>query len=237
MSCSTIDRGSQADCDDLPTPGTEARLILINWDDVLYIFEGNDTSESGRVWDNTFDNTFGPMVVAGVGLGVITQIVLYPGKQAYEFFGFRNDVKKVEEVERISSNKKRFLHRCGFVIYEVDQLQKVNINHMAKGRFMAIVERKGGDEDSLELLGRDCGLKMQAGRIRDVHQNSGVFIIDLATPGGVEYERKLPQTVGTSYTNGLEIIDDLLESEEIGFITEDGAEVFESEDGLIFIPE
>lgn len=233
MSCSTIDIGSQPDCDNLPTPGTEARLILINWDDVLYIYEGNDVG-GGRVWDDTFDFTFGPLVTAGIGSGIIIQIVLKPGKQAYEFLGFRTDVKKSEEVQNTTHNKRRFLHRCGFVIYEVDQLQKVNIKHLAKGRFMAIVTN---NNESIELLGKNCGLKIEQGKIRDVHENGGVYVINLSTPGGVEYERKLPQTVGTSFENGLEIIDGLLEGMPIGFETEDETAIFESEDGIIFIPE
>lgn len=237
MSCGTISRGSIPDCDNLPVGGTKARLILINWDDVLYILEGNDTLSSGSVWGPEFDDTFGPIVEVGAGLGVITSIVLKPGKQAYEFTGFRNDVKKSEETQKTTGNKKRFIHRCGFVIYEVDELQKLNIKDIAKGRFMAIVESKGEDPDSIELLGRDCGLQIVAGRIRDAYETQGVFVINLATPGnGVEYERKLPQTVGISYANGLEIIDGLMEPAPIGFIMEDESAIFESEDGQIFIP-
>lgn len=215
MSCGSITKGSEPDCDNIPVGGTKARLILINWDDVLYILEGNDIFGSGSVWDDTFDDTFGPVVVAGAGLGVITAIVLKPGRQAYEFIGFRNDVKKSEETQKTTGNKKRFIHRCGFVIYEVDQLQKLNIKDIAKGRFMAIVESKGEDPDSIELLGKDCGLQIVAGRIRDAYETQGVFVINLATPdNGVEYERKLPQTVGTSYANAVEIIDGLLAEPE-----------------------
>lgn len=239
MSCGHISRGSEPDCDNLPVGGTKARLILINWDDVLYILEGNDVAESGSVWDETFDETFGPSVLAGAGLGVITAIVLKPGKQAYEFIGFRNDVKKSEETQKTSHNKKRFIHHCGFVIYEVDQPQKLNIKDIARGRFMAIVESNGEGADSIELLGRDVGLQIDAGQIRSAHETSGVFVINLSTPdNGVEYERKLPQTVGTSYADGQEIIDGLFDPELVGFIMEDESAIFETEPGdEIFIPE
>lgn len=236
MSCGRLDRGSTPDCDNLPTGGTEARLILINWDDVLYVYEGNDTLPSGSVWDPTFDLTFGPVVTAGTGLGVIVQIVLKAGKTAYEFFGFRNDVKKSEECEQTSHSKKRFKHHCGFVVYEIDQLQKNNLKKMSKGRFMAIVENRGRGADAFELLGKNSGLKMVAGVIRETQ---GFYQINLSTPdNGIEYERKLPQTIGISYANALEIIDDLFDSEAIGFIMEDESAIFQSEtEDAIFVPE
>lgn len=235
MSCGRIERGSAPDCDNIPTGGTVARLILINWDDVLYIYEGNGSGGvEGSVWDESFDYTFGPMVSASSGLGVITQIVLKPGKQGYEFFGFRNDVKKSEEVQQVN-NRKRFLHACGFVIYEIDELQKANIRNMSKGRFMAIVENLGKGPDAFELLGRECGLKIVQGVIRETE---GFYSINLATPGnGIEFERRLPQTLGTSYSNAEEIIDELLNSSDEGFITEDETAIFESEDGQIFVVE
>lgn len=212
MSCSLLDRGSTPDCENLPIPGTEARLILINWDDVLFIYDGNDTGESGRVWDDTFDQTFGPFISAGTGLGVITSIILKGGRQAYEFLGFRNDVKKSEECEQTSHRKKRFKHACGFVVYEIDQAQKNNLVKMSKGRFIAIVENKGRGDDAFELLGRECGLKIVAGVIRETQ---GFYQIQLATPdNGIEYERKLPQTFGKSYQDGLEMIEGLLEEPE-----------------------
>lgn len=239
MSCGSITRGSTPDCDNLPIAGTDARLILINWDDVLYILEGNGEIESsGSVWDSSFDITFGPVVTVSSGFGVITAIILKGGKEAYEFIGFRNDVKKSEETHKTSHNKKRFVHRCGFVIYEVDPLQKLNVRDIARGRFLAIVETKGKDDNSLEVLGKDCGLQIEAGQIRNAHETNGVFVINLSTPdNGVEWERKLPQTLGTSYENGLEIIEGLLETVPEGFEMEDESAIFETEDGLIIVPE
>lgn len=235
MSCHLLERGSIPDCDELPIGGTETRLILINWDDVLYIYVSNGLGGGGSVWDSTFDFTFGP-VVSGSAIGVITQIVLKPLKQAYEFFGFKQDIKKNEEAVNNGKLKTRFIHSTELIIYEIDQVQKKNLQRMAKGRFMAIVENKGKGDDAFELLGKECGLKMRL--LRDAHETNGVYKIALQTPdNGVEYERKLPQTVGTSYANGLNIIDGLLVAEDVGFETEDESAIFESEDGQIFIPE
>ncbi len=186
MSCASIDRGSFGDCDNLPTPGTAARLILINYDDVLKIYYSDD--------------------------GVITDIVLKPTKVAYEFLGFNQDVRKAEGVVK-TNLKNRFTHSVDFVVYEVTQEQKNNLRKMAKGRFMAIVELSGKHDYSIELLGKEVGLKMSSGQIKNAHENGGVYKITLSTPdNGVEFERKLPQVIGTGYANAIDIIDDLLDA-------------------------
>lgn len=202
MNWARITRGSQIEeCDELPQAGTRARLILINYEDISIIYYSD--------------------------LGVITGIELVANAQAYEFTGLRNDVKKSEESQKTSQNKKRFVHHCGFVIYEVDQLQKLNIKDITRGRFLAIVESKGQEDDSIELLGKDCGLQIDGGQIRDAHQTNGVFVINLSTPdNGIEFERKLPQTLGTSYQNGLDIIESILQPTE-GIFDETFDETFE----------
>lgn len=211
MSCSKISRGSTVEDCDLPQGGTRARLILINFSDVLRIYTNDD--------------------------GKIVQIQMIPGTSGYEFTGFRNDMHKSEESTKTSGNKKRFVHHCGLIIYEVDQLQKLNIRDIAKGRFIAIVESKGQDDDSIELLGRDCGLQIDAGQIRSA-QDGGVFTINLSTPdNGIEFEKKLPQTLGTSYSGGLDIIDDLFPTCE-NPLTDELGNVLVNENGvcITFVP-
>ena len=190
MSCHTITIGSGPDCDNLPIPGTEARLILINWDEVERIY----TNDEGK----------------------IISIDLSGDAVAYEFLGFGQDVKKNEGVVQ-TDLKNRFTHSVDFVVYELTQEQKNNLRKMAKGRFMAIVELKGKEDYSIELLGIDVGLKMLGAQIKNVHENGGLYTITLSTPeNGVEFERKLPQVVGTSYENGLDIIEGLLVAHGIG---------------------
>lgn len=186
MSCGTITRGSVIEeCSDLPVGGTRARLILINFDHIVRMYTNDD--------------------------GKIVSIVMQSGKVGYEFTGFRHDVKKSDEVVKRELSKNRFSHAVGFVVYETHQLQKTNLKQMARGRFVAIVENNGKDADSIEVLGKECGLQIVDGQIRNAHENGGVFTLNLATPGnGIEYERKLPQTLGTSYNNGIDIIDDIV---------------------------
>lgn len=184
MSCGRITKGSVPICDELPEGGTRARLILINWDDVRFIFENN---------------------------GVITSIELYPGKVAYEFLGFNADVKKSDDVVKLTTLKSRFRHATSFIIYENDQPQKTNIKGLVKGRFLAITESKGHEDNCIEVLGRDCGIAIVGGVIRDAYENGGMFTINLSTPdNGVEFERKLPQTLSATYEEGLVIIEGLL---------------------------
>lgn len=186
MSCGTITRGSVIEeCADLPVAGTRARLILINFDHIVRMY----TNDEGK----------------------IISIVMESGKVGYEFTGFRNDVKKSDEVIIRELSNNRFSHAVGFVVYETDQVQKTNLERLARGRFVAIVENKGKDADSLEVLGRDCGLRIVGGQIRNAHENGGAFILNLATPdNGIEYERRIPQTLGTSYEGGIDIIDDVV---------------------------
>jgi len=200
-----ISMGSEiVECDDLPQSGTRDRIVLINFADVTKIYTNDDgkiveillkSSTSGGIeLDAELDAEFGSdTVVYGSG---------------YVFTGFRNDVKKSDEVVKREKSNKRFKHNVGFVIYDLTQAQKNNIRNLVRGRVLAIVENKGRDADSIEVLGKECGLQIVGGPIRNAHEDGGFFIINLATPdNGVELERKLPQTLGISYEHGLSLID------------------------------
>jgi len=186
MGCGNITRGSAADCESLPAGGTRARLVLINVDDL---------STSSGFTEN--------------GDGKITDINVTAGRAGYEFTGFRNDVKHIDEVVNPAVGLNQFTHQTSWVIYERTQLQKNNVERLARGRFYAIAELKGQDDDSVILLGKSVGLEIVAGPVWNAHENGGMFTITLKTPEG-EYESKLPQTVGTSYTNAQTIIDNVV---------------------------
>jgi len=199
-----IDMGSDAPCD-LTQGGTRARLILINYSDIEKIY----TNDDGKIVNIE--------MVGGAGGGILLDAPLDApfsegsGVVAYEFLGFRNDVKKSDEVVKKENKTKRFKHHISFVIYDVRQSQKNNIRDLARGRFLAIVENKGKTEDSFEVLGKECGLAIVGSQIRNAHESGGFFTISLSTPdNGVEFERKLPQTLGISYSHGISIIDELL---------------------------
>lgn len=187
-----IDRGSTVeDCDELPIAGTRARLILINYEDITRMYVSDE--------------------------GKIISIGMKSGKVGYEFTGFRSDVDKSEEVVKLDLSNKRYKHYVSFVVYEQTQIQKTNLVNLAKGRFVAIVENKGKSADSLEVLGKESGLQIVGGVIRNAHENGGFFILNLSTPeNNVEFETKLPQTLGTSYSDGLDIIEIVLGGAVVG---------------------
>lgn len=186
MGCGNITRGSSADCDNLPSGGTRARLVLVNVDDL--------NENTGFVENGDYK---------------ITDVNLIAGRSGYTFTGFRNDMKKTTEVINPGIGLNQFKHTCGWVIYERTQVQKNNIEKICRGKFVAFVENKGRDDDALEVLGKDVGLEIVVGPIRNAHENGGFFMINMATAEG-EFESKLPQTVGTSYDNGQDILDNVI---------------------------
>jgi hypothetical protein len=188
--CGDIDRGGSADCDNLPVGGTEARLILMNNGDIEGYTEDVD--------------------------GNITGITLAGGAFAYEFIGFRNDMKATQEAITPEVGPTRFKHGVGLNIYELTQLQKNNIEKLARGNVVAIVENRGKDANAHEVFGKGVGLQIVPGVIRNAHENGGLYILSLATPDGEGLtEPKLPQTLAISgsgeiYANNLEFIETLL---------------------------
>ena len=189
-SCGAIDRGSSADCDNLPVGGTEARLILMNTEDIV---------------DYTVDAD-----------GNITDIELKDEATAYEFIGFRNDMKATQEAITPDIGPTRFKHGVGLNVYELTQLQKNNIEKLARGNVVAILENRGKDENSHEVFGKGVGMQIVPGVLRNAHENGGIYVLSLATPDGEGLtEPKLPQTLkaagaGTQYENNLEFIETLL---------------------------
>lgn len=181
MACGVITIGSDPDCDVIPNGGTRARVGVINYDDMD---EPPTLDADGR----------------------ITALNLVAGKTGFAFVGFRNDVKKSDEVINPGVGLNKFKHNLGFVIYERTQEQKNNIEELAKGRFVVIAENKGKDADAFEVVGIAVGLEIVVGPIRNAHENGGFFVLSFSTPEG-EFENKLPQSLGTSYANALTLFD------------------------------
>lgn len=187
MACGNITVGSSANCDNLPVGGTRTRIVLVNTDDL--------NANSAFTED---------------GSQRITDVNLIAGRSGYTVTGFRNDIKALAEVVNPTVGLNQFSHGTGFVVYERTQAVKNElVEKVAKGRFVAFVEMKGRDADALLCLGKDVGLEIVAGPIFNAHENGGFFVITLKTPEG-EYESKLPQTVGTSYSNGQDILDNVI---------------------------
>lgn len=156
MSCGSITIGSSADCDNLPLGGTKARAVVFNYEDI----EGYTYDVDGNV----------------------DGITLISGAIGYEFTGLRSDIKNSEEVVKPDIGITQFKHNFGMTIYERTQDQKNNVEKLARGLFVVIVENKGLDDDSFEVLGIGVGMELNAGPIRNAHENGGYFILSFSTP-------------------------------------------------------
>lgn len=187
MACGEITRGAVVDdCADIPPGGTRARVLLANFDDVLSYTE--DANEQ------------------------ITAITMDSGATFFEFTGFRNDMKSFQEVIKPEIGLPKFKHSVGLIVYDNTQLQKNNVENIARGKFVAIIENKGKDVNSLEVVGKGVGLEIVAGQIRNAHENGGFFTLTLSTADDIgELEPQLPQTLtAASYAAIQTLVDNLL---------------------------
>lgn len=172
MSCRTIGTGSRPDCDNPLKSGTQPRLFLMNFDDLL-------------------------TTTAGTTPNLLAALTFATNTVSYLFEGYKQDVKPTQEVINPGNGQNQFKHNLNFLIYEITQVQKNNIQRLAKGNVIAIVENKGKNADSFEVYGLNSGLEIVPGVVRDPLANGGGYIISLATAEG-EFEPLLPQTLFTT---------------------------------------
>lgn len=170
MACGEIALGSAADCENLPSGGTRARAIVFNYEDIESYTEAD---------------------------GVITDINLKEGKFGYEFTGLGNSFQKSEDFSRSASTGiGRFKHKHSIIIYERTQEQKDNIKSIGNGRFVVALFNRGDDADSIELAGKDVGVELQPGEIRNAYANDSFFVLTFATPEGeIENESAPMQSI------------------------------------------
>jgi IPT/TIG domain len=176
MGCGLITRGSVPVCADDGTPlksGSMPRLILFNLDELLSVTESSSTPN------------------------LLTAITLATNTVGYVFEGYKQDVKPSQEFIVPGNGGTMFKHAVNFIVYDITQLQKNNIQRMAKGKYLAIVENKGKNDESFEVYGIGSGMEIVPGVARDSYANGGGYLLSLATPEG-ESEPMLPQTLWTT---------------------------------------
>jgi hypothetical protein len=182
MSCGKITRGAAPICPDDGAPlksGTEARMLLINYDDLVSVTESTTTPN------------------------LLTALTLATNQVGYIFQGVKQDVKPTQEFLDMGNSK----HMVNFLVPDITQLQKNNLQRMARnGRLVAVVENKGKNSESFEVYGLGSGMAVVPGLARDPFANGGAYIISLATPEG-EDEPLLPQTLfSTDYATTLALV-------------------------------
>ena len=187
MACDLIVLGSRPVCADDGTPlksGTMPRLFLFNLTEVLSATESTTTPN------------------------LLTAITMATNTVSYVFEGYKQDVKPTQEFVVPGNGGTMFKHAVNFIVYDITQLQKNNLQRMAKGRFVAIVENKGKNDESFEVYGLGSGMEIVPGVARDTNANGGGYIISLATPE-VESEPMLPQTLFTTdYATTLALVNE-----------------------------
>ena len=188
MSCGKITRPSRPVCADDGTPlksGTMPKMYLFNLEDVLTVTESTSTPN------------------------LLTAITMATNTVSYVFEGYKQDVKPTQEFVVPGNGGTMFKHMLNFIVYDISQLQKNNLQRMAKGKFVAIVENKGKNEDSFEVYGLGSGMEIVPGVARDTNANGGGYIITLATLE-TESEPLLPQTFFTTdYATTLTAVNEL----------------------------
>lgn len=188
MGCGTITRGAIPICADDGTPlksGTMPRMILFNLEDVLSVTESTSTPN------------------------LLTAMTLATNTVGYVFEGYKQDVKPTQEFVVPGNGGTMFKHMVNFIVYDITQLQKNNLQRMAKGKYVAIVENKGKNSEAFEVFGLGSGMEIVPGVARDTNANGGGYIITLATPE-TESEPMLPQTYFTTdYATTLAAVNEL----------------------------
>lgn len=168
--CDSITLGAIYDCQNIPQPGNDPTLVLVNKEDL----------NAGSITYNS----------AGT---LITNVTLAVNRPAYLFQGWKDSVKtKVELVQ--TDTGPMFKHTVDLVVYDVSPVQRQNLERMCRGSVSAFVEKRKKDSNSFELYGMDAGLYVVPGTLYSSNENGGVFKITLSSLEGQE-EAEMQQTV------------------------------------------
>jgi len=176
--CGGIVSGSVYDCTNPIVGGNNQNLILIDKE----IFD-----RATITYDGSTDN-------------LITNILLTEiGDVGYKFEGIRKSLNP-QSAFVPSEVANGYDHQVDFLIFDVDQAQKNNIEKMAYGKQVAIVENTNvaGNGDSVfEVFGTNLGLEVQAGamRITGDADTNGAYTISLKTSESAGKEQHLPNSL------------------------------------------
>ena len=158
--CGGITAGSAYDCDDPLISGMQPKVWLLNKSDIDTITYGANTS-----------------VVTAISL-------LAGGKASYVFDGYRQSANaEVEFVPQTLTSG--YDHKLSLQVFDISSLQKLNLEKMALGKLVAIVENNNavGNGDSVfEILGAGVGMEVETlTRINRDVETAGSFSVGLET--------------------------------------------------------
>jgi len=110
----------------------------------------------------------------------------------YQYKGIRRSLAPTQEIAADSNIN--YIHRVSFLILEVSNAQKKNIQNLTRGRYVAIVENVDKDNDSVfEVYGLNYGLEVQSGILRELNnvENSAAWTLELLS----NQEPLLPESI------------------------------------------
>jgi hypothetical protein len=169
--CGKITSNLLYSCDTPSIGGVEANLYLFNRDEVAgYVRNGTN-----------------PQIIEGITMAT--------GKLGFKFEGFNTSVKpKVDLVKKEFST--RYDHVVSFLIFARGSNAKKQIEGLANGKYIAVIEnvQKTGDS-AFEVLGTDIGLELRTltGDAND-QNNEGAYALELGSPENFK-EPHMPATL------------------------------------------
>lgn len=191
MNCAKISASVAVNCDNPIQGGTKDVLYLFNFDDIL---------------DATLTRN-------GSNSQIIEDILLGSGITGYSFEGINSST-----LPKNTFVKGRFLgafdHEVNFKIWDLTPAIKEELEKMAKGRFVAIVENnyKGtAGNAAFEIYGLDSGLVLEAMERDPANADTqGAYDVTLKS-SEQSREPHLPATFfNTSYANSKALVEALI---------------------------
>jgi len=188
--CGGLAAGAVYDCDSPIIPGVRPRLVLMNLDQVTAT---KDISNKRLITDMT---------------------IVGSGNAAYAFEGIRQSV--TPESNFIPQNfTVGYDHQLSFFVFDISSTQKLNLEKMALGKMVAIVENRNavGNADSIfEVFGYGVGMEVtELQRINNDLESGGAYRIILKTSDNEGKESTLPLSFfDTDYATTLAKVDLLL---------------------------
>jgi hypothetical protein len=168
--CGGITIGANYDCDNPLQVGMNSRIWLANKSEIASVTFGTNNS-------------------------VVTAITMASGGAFYVFDGFRQSANAQTELVQ-QTVATGYNHQITFSVFEIDSLQKLNLEKMMLGKMVGIVENVNavGNGDSVfEIFGYGVGMEGQTlTRINRDTESGGSFQIDLMTSDNEGKEAKLP---------------------------------------------
>lgn len=186
--CGDISAGNSPDCNYPLVGGVNERLVLMNYNDVASYTDNGTT----KVCE------------------AITMVAL---KVGYEWVGQnQSNEPKYSLVAKTYNNL--YKHEVKFLAFNVSPASKLQLEKMAKGRVVAIVEnnyKNAAGDTAFEIFGREAGLYVTAmERNPNDPDNQGAIVVTLSS-SEKSLESRMPITLyDTDYTTTKALVDALV---------------------------